>query len=144
MRLTVEDHREAIKRYSHVRPARGSKAGLCSTLCPGTRRTCTLGKGHRGPHVAHGLFKRVVAVWESETGARVSKESIKRAARAKSRSGVRTGRPIGLRTGRPVGILGALWERVLGTIGSVEQIAFLVFFLAFVGFAIHWFLLILG
>jgi hypothetical protein len=142
MRLTVEEHREAIKRYSHVRPARGSKSRLCSTLCPGTRRTCTLGKGHRGPHVAHGLFKKVVAVWESDTGAGVSKEPVGNAAHAKSRSGVGTRKPIGLRTGRPVGILEALRERVVGTVGSVEEIAFLIFFLAFVGFAIHWFLLL--
>lgn len=142
MRLTVEDHGKAIKRYSHVKPARGSKARLCSALCAGTRRTCTLEKGHRGPHVAHGLFKRVVAVWESETGARISKEPVRPPARAKPRGGVRPGKPIGLRAQKPVGMLEALWERVVGTIGSVEQIAFLIFFLAFVGFAIHWLLLL--
>lgn len=65
MRLTVEEHPEAIKRFRHVNPAR--LAGSCSVRCPGTRRSCTLEKGQRGPHVAHrGLLARVVAVWDAE------------------------------------------------------------------------------
>jgi len=65
MRLTIEKDRERIKRYGHMRPAPAWGAGRCSALCPGTSRACTLEQGHRGPHVAHGLFRRVVAVWDA-------------------------------------------------------------------------------
>lgn len=62
MKLTVEQHPESIGRYGHVRPARGGK--VCRQLCPGTTRTCSQPRGHHGPHVAHGLFRMVVAVWD--------------------------------------------------------------------------------
>jgi hypothetical protein len=59
MRLTVEENREALRRYGHIRPAaRG--AARCSARCPGATRTCTQESGHRGPHVSHGRLRKVV------------------------------------------------------------------------------------
>ena len=68
MRLTREEHPEAIKRYGHIKRARGWRVRPCAAKCPGTTRTCTRGEGHRGPHVAHGAFRKVVAVWDSDAG----------------------------------------------------------------------------
>lgn len=136
MRLTVEDNPETIKRYGHIKPARGRRTESCSTRCPGTARHCTLAKGHRGPHVAHGLFNKVVAVWDAGTGAQAAERTVTRTSQSRARSD--------LRTMRPVGVLEALWRLVVHTISSAEEIALLIFFLAFVWFAIDWLRLILG
>lgn len=65
MKLTLEDSPERLKRFSHIKPAPKRRSVLCEVKCPGTLRTCTRERGHSGPHVAHGRFKRVVAAWES-------------------------------------------------------------------------------
>jgi hypothetical protein len=136
MRLTVEEHREAIKRYGHIKPARGWKDTSCSSRCPGTARTCSRIRGHSGPHVAHGLFQKVVAVWDPDGTPRSPGTVVRRASEERARMG---GRPR-----RPFTILAALRDGVIRTISSMEEILFLVFFLAFLGFAIHWLLLIAG
>jgi hypothetical protein len=69
MRLTMEKNREAIRRFRHIRPAPFWTSARCAQKCPGTQRTCTREKGHRGPHVAHQRFRRVVAVWDAEAEA---------------------------------------------------------------------------
>ena len=139
MRLTVEEHPEAIKRYAHVKRGRGAKTRPCADPCPGTKRSCTLETGHRGPHVAHGSFGRVTAVWDS---GRPRPETSRSPARGGSRPKQSPKRPIGLRSERPTGIIERLRDGIR-TIGSLEEIVFFVFFLAFVGFAIHWLLLIM-
>lgn len=133
MRLTVEQNPESIKRYGHVKPARGTSK--CYVRCPGTTRTCSLEKGHRGPHVAHGLFRRVVAVWDvgaDSTPVAAPKLHIRRRPR----------RPIGTRSTSPVGFVEALRDLVRRAASSLEEIAWLTFFIAFVGFAVAGFLLI--
>jgi hypothetical protein len=63
LRLTREENPEEIKQYSHIKPSSLSTV-RCFAAYPGTRMTCSLEKYHSGPHVAHGLFKKVYAVWE--------------------------------------------------------------------------------
>lgn len=136
MRLTLEEDREAIKRYAHIRPAPVWTRTLCGARCPGTTRNCTLKPGHRGPHVAHGAFRRVLAVWNvrSELGTvakRPKKDVAKRAHRE-------------VWTGSVVGILGATLKRVFQAFSSVEEAAMLILLLGFLWFAADWFLRILG
>jgi hypothetical protein len=61
--LTREADRVAIREYEHIRPAPTWGPVRCFARFPGAARTCTLAKGHDGPHVAHTFFKKVVAVW---------------------------------------------------------------------------------
>lgn len=156
MRFTVEEHPRAIERYAHVKPARGWRVASCSARCPGTSRTCTREKGHRGPHVAHRFFNRVAAVWDTGSGA---SEQGRTAERGRSTRHGRTGgseptnapakrrrparKPIGLRARDFGGALEALRKLAARAASSVEEIALLVFFLAFVWFAIDWLLLIM-
>lgn len=130
MRLTVEKDPESIKRYRHIKPARGWRALACAARCPGTARTCTLHKGHRGPHVAHGMFKKVLAVWDANAEVRGSVERLRATVQTRARSGVRSR--------RPTAALGALWRGVVRIGDSIGDLALLVLFLAMVGFAIHW------
>lgn len=51
---------------------------------------------------------------------------------------------MGLRTGRPTGFLEEAWGRVARIFSSVEELALLILFLAFVWFAVDWLLLMLG
>lgn len=136
MKITVEESPEAIKRYSHIRPSpKGSMR--CSALCPGTRRTCTLERGHRGLHVAHGRFKKVVAVWEGPGRALEPRTRAKRATRASPRRDLRD---VGL-----VATVRAFWSRLVRRPQfSMEEVLLLVFALAMAGFVIDWALRILG
>lgn len=136
MRLTAETNPAGLKRYRHVRPARVPKDSLCAASCGDTRHSCDLAKGHSGPHVAHGLWRNVVAVWTTDAVAQDTASELRRPPRANS--------PVGLRAGRPTGVAEALWERVVRTISSLDELFFLVLFLAFVGFVIYWGLLIVG
>ncbi|MDH3208459.1 MAG: hypothetical protein OEO79_17800 [Gemmatimonadota bacterium] len=142
MRLTAKDHPEGIKRYAHVRPSRGWKATACSSRWPGTSYLCTREKGHRGPHAAHGWFRKVLAVWEPEAGGESSSGAAGMPAAVKSGRGPPARRPIGLRSRSPVGLLERLRSILVRGVSSLEEIVFLVFFLAFVAFAIGGFLLI--
>lgn len=130
MRLTVEKDRETIKRYGHIRPASAWGSVACAARCPGTTRTCTLEKGHRGPHVAHGFLKNVVAVWDAANGA----------APEKSRTAVGPQVPKEVWTGSLVGAVGAFWSHVARLKPAVGDVALLILFLGFVVFAVDWFL----
>ncbi len=100
MRLTADENRDAIKRYSHLRPARGSQS-RCSALCPGTRYLCTLEMGHRGPHASHGALKRIKAVWDSGSSERLAEASASRATGGATRRPSRTGSPVGFAASPP-------------------------------------------
>ena len=127
MKLTIKDNRERIKRYSHIKPApRGS--ARCFTKCPGTLHTCTLQKGHSGPHVAHGRFNKVVAVWE---------EGIKpHPVQKRARKALRVARQKGPRSGA----IAATWAAFRSLIArrglSVEEVFLLVLAISMAGFAI--------
>ena len=136
MKLTVEENRDALRRYGHIRPAaRGSAP--CSTRCPGTPRTCTLAAGHGGPHVSHGRFRKVLAVWDGPARVRHTERTRKQAVgRAARRDLRRTGFLAALRA-----FVGRLARRPQY---SMEEVLLLVFALAMTGFVIDWALRILG
>jgi len=69
MKLTISENRDAIRRYAHVRPVSRFAGDPCGVRCPGTWHRCSLKKGHTGIHVAHGLLRRVVAVWDEDARA---------------------------------------------------------------------------
>jgi len=135
MRLTAEDNPERLKRYSHVKPAPRSDGVPCSAQCPGSTRTCTLKRGHAGPHVAHqGLFRKVVAVWDKGLKLQdVDQKAIQRVV-TQARS--------------PAGRWRSLWKSVRGSLVPrpqvVETVIFLLLALSMVGFAIDWALRIAG
>lgn len=136
MKLTIEENREALRRYGHIRPAaRGSER--CSARCPGSTRTCTLESGHRGPHVSHGSFKRVVAVWDGPARARRTEIRQKQAVSAIARQDLR-------RTGFLVTLREFVARLARRPQYSMEEILLLVFALAMAGFVIDWALRILG
>lgn len=143
MRLTTEEHPEAVKRYAHMAPARGWRARSCAMRLAGSSRVCSREPGHRGLHVAHGLFTKVVAVWDADTGARASEGVPRRSEGPGPPRELRKRTPLGLRT-RPAGILELLRECLVRVVASAEELVFLVLFFAFVGFAVYWFRLILG
>ena len=68
MRLTRAENPEQIEQYGDIKPAPIFGPLRCFARCPGTHRTCTLAKGHSGPHVAHTFFKKVAAVWDELAG----------------------------------------------------------------------------
>lgn len=137
MRLTLEKDRERIKRFSHIRAASGWGVARCSVSCPGTSRVCTLKRGHSGPHVAHGWFGRVVAVWDESVGERKPAVRPKRLARKKAIKEPRT-------AGGFMGLVRAFRKRFLGRPELVEQVIFLVLALSMVGFFIDIALRVLG
>ena len=134
MRLTREENPESLRRYQHIKPARAGVSRQCLQLCPGTTRTCSREKGHAGPHVAFGLFRRVSAVWDGGEAGAGSRPP------GRVRSPKRT--PIGLRSGRPAGPLDGIKTFLLSAFSSFEELAWAVFFVAFVLFAVGGFLLI--
>jgi hypothetical protein len=135
MLITIEENRESIKRYSHVKPASSKDGAPCSARCPGSTRTCTLKRGHAGPHISHqGLFRKVVAVWDKGLKLQdVDQKAIQRV--------VAQARP-------PAGRWRSLWKSVRGTLVPrpqvVETVIFLLLALSMVGFAIDWALRIAG
>lgn len=131
MKLTVEHDRETLKRYRHTRPARGWGVRRCGARCPGSARTCTLEAGHRGPHISHGLFGKVVAVWDSE-GMGVT------ASVARLRTTLATGTGGRLRKKSTEGTAAAIWHRVAGAMDSLPEIAFLTFLAVFLGAVAYW------
>ena len=137
MRLTAKEHPEAVKRYRHVKPARGFKVVLCSEQCPGTTANCTLEKSHRGPHVAHGGFGKILAVWDAGAEVRPSPEAAIRPIEARAGGGLRADEDIGA-------LLKEAWSQAVRAIGSFEELAMIVLFLLFVGFGIYWLILMMG
>ena len=135
MKLTREENREALKRYAHVKPARWGRR-RCSTWLSGSSRSCTLGTGHSGPHVAHGTFNRILAVWD-QGGASNVPEPVRPGPSP-------TVRPP-FRWSGPVEALRAFGGRVLRRPAHfIEEAVFLVFFAAMIGFVIDWALRIMG
>lgn len=132
MKLTREQHPERLKRYRHLERARWG-ADRCGRRLGQSKRTCTLGKGHRGPHAAHGLFGRLLAVWESGDGGRPDPNRGRR---------VGPRRPVGLRSRERGGALDKL--KAMGAwIGDhAEEVLLLAFFVAFVWFAVDWLMII--
>lgn len=131
-------------RYAHIRPAPFWRK-RCGRAAPGSSRTCTRAPGHRGPHVAHSLLRRVVAVWEAQDSRANPPAGRKR----------RGGKPVGLPSKgsrRPVGLRSKGSTSLTGRMGvlakfvdeHVEEIALAVFFVAFVWFAIDWLMIILS
>jgi len=115
VRITVEQDRETIKRYGHIRPAPVWGGGRCGARCPGTSRACTLERSHRGLHVAHGMFAEVVAVWDTDTEAR------------------RWGQD-------PPSRFRPFRSRMDGASASLGDVALLIMLLGFLAFAVDWFL----
>jgi hypothetical protein len=136
MKLTVEENREALRRYGHVRPAAGGSA-RCSARCPGTPRTCTLASGHRGPHVSHGRFRKVVAVWDGPARVRHTEITRKQPVGPTARRDLR-------RTGFLVALRESLGRMIRRPQHYMEEILLLVFALAMAGFVLDWALRILG
>jgi hypothetical protein len=134
MKLTIEDNRDGIKRYRHIQPVARLGGPPCSVRCPGTQRTCTLKRGHSGPHVAHGVFRRVLAVWDAGATASGSGGKLKRVGVGFPRGG----------QGKPLGALEALRHFIVRRVPSLEEVVFLVLGLAMAGFAVDWALRILG
>ncbi len=65
MILTRKENPTEIKKYEHIKPAPTFGGLRCIARFPRAGRvTCTLAKGHAGPHVAHAIFKKVRAVWD--------------------------------------------------------------------------------
>lgn len=135
MKLTLEKNRETIKRYGHLRPAPPWGPPACGVGCPGSPRTCTREEGHGGPHAAHGLFRRVVAVWVGESGGGRTVGKRRKASAALSASA---------RDGFREGGLVAAFRALRAVVPSVEAGVFLVFFGAMVGFVIYWLFLMMG
>lgn len=136
MKLTIEDNREALKRYRHIRPAPQKGSARCSAVCPGTVRTCTLRRGHSGPHVAHGMFGRVLAVWDKGVKIPENRGGIPRPAAVVRRAGSGYGGFLAT--------LRALREKIVLKEHYIEAGLLLAFALAMVGFAIDWALRIMG
>lgn len=151
MKLTREQQPEALKRFRHLEPARWG-AERCGRRLGRSKRTCTLRKGHRGPHAAHGLFGRLQAVWEgggasagAAAGARMSEGGrTSKGAGGSPERGRRVGprRPVGVRRREEGGALAGL-KAVGAWIGDhAEEILLLTFFVAFVWFAVDWLMII--
>jgi hypothetical protein len=132
VKLTAKEDPETIKRYAHVKRARGWRSRSCGSPCAGTSYTCTRARDHRGPHVAHGGFRKVAAVWEDTHGTPRSTDPVGR------RSGTRS---VARRGADEAPTLRRYFARVFS---SPEEVIFGVMFLAFVWFAIDWLLLIFG
>jgi len=62
MRFTRKEDPEQVEQFGHIKPAPIFGPLRCFARCLGTPLTCTLSKGHSGPHVAHTFFKKVAAV----------------------------------------------------------------------------------
>ena len=136
LRLTVEANPEAVKRYRHIKPASVLSKRRCSTVWRGQRHRCTREKGHHGPHVAHSLFRKVVAVWESVGALEVVGEAAGRKSQVRTRNDLK-GRPVGLRKKSSGSVLKILEGLVRRATYHPDEIAFVLLFAVFVWFAIE-------
>ncbi len=64
MRLTLAVNPQEIEPFKHIKPAPFFGSVRCGVQLPGDTYSCTLASGHKGPHIAHAFFRKVVAVWE--------------------------------------------------------------------------------
>ena len=137
MRLTAEDNPEAVKRYLHLKAVPAWRGARCGVGCSGARQTCTLSPGHSGPHVAHGRFNRILAVWD---GSGVTAPPASKPIRATQPPSRRRRQP-----GGPVQALSGFVARVMRRPAHYsEEALLLIFFLFMVGFVIDWTLRIMG
>ena len=139
MRLIASEHGESIRRFAHLRRARSIGARSCAVRLAGTRHSCTREEFHRGPHVAHGAFRKVVAVWDTGGGPATKIGSV-RESKARQRP---TRRPVGLRTSPTGGAVSRGARRILRMIMDIEELALLLMFVAFVYFGVGWLKIIL-
>jgi len=135
MKFTIEDNPEAVRRYGHIKPASWG-AARCSAGYPEAERSCTLERDHRGPHVSHGRFRKVLAVWDAGVQVQPAGGKVKVAAKPPSRI-----RPW---DGGVVAALVSLARRVVKNAPPMEATLFLIFFLGMVVFVLDWTLRILG
>lgn len=138
MKLVAKDRPAGLDRYRHIKPARGWRVTRCGRVCPGTSYSCTRERGHRGPHVAHGWLGRLRAVWD---GPAQRSEAPSRA--PSTRTTRRRGRPVGLRPEGSKSLLERAGRALKFLDEHGEEIALIVFFLAFVWFAVDWLMIIL-
>lgn len=141
MKLVAKDRPAGLDRYRHIKPARGWRVTRCGHVCPGTSYSCTRERGHRGPHVAHGLLGRLRAVWDLPA---VRSGEPSRTPAPSSGMRRRRGQPIGLRPERSKSLLERAGRALKFLDDHGEEIALIVFFLAFVWFALDWLTIILG
>jgi len=135
MKFTIEDNPEAIRRYGHIRPATWG-AARCVAGYPDGKHRCTLERGHRGPHVSHGRFRKVLAVWDAGVQVQPAGGKVKAEARPPSRI-----RPW---DGGFVAALAAFSRRLIKKAPPMEATLFLIFFLGMVVFVLDWTLRLLG
>ena len=128
MKLTLKENPDAIGRYAHIKPAPLLGAQACSAACPGTNHTCTLAKGHTGVHVAHGRFRKVVAVWDRHAQVQEPKRLTKAGQEA---AAIRKAKKESL----PNRIKG-IWGRLVPSSHVIEATVLVVFFLGMVWWAI--------
>lgn len=121
----------------HVDANPRSPVRVCSIRRRGTRHTCSLPRNHDGPHISRGLFGRTVAEWESSATA--AGPSVRRGQVRKGRNaGLGNTRPTELRTSNPANVFTVPWSRLVGATPPIDQLVFLIFLIAFIGFAIQW------
>jgi len=136
MKLTIEQNKERLRRFSHIRPAPVWQSIRCEVKCPGTRRECSRERNHKGLHAAHNLFGKVLAVWDEGGKApvqarRQATPTIQKAPRSVKGSDAR---PLVRK------VLGLAFRRI----PSIEEAFLLLLAMAMAGFAIDWALRILG
>jgi hypothetical protein len=82
--------------------------------------------------VAHGLLRKVHAVWDGGTQLRASTAALHRSLETR---GTRL-----QDQGDPSTLFAALWARTVRALSNVEEVVFIILFIAFVFFGIDWFL----
>lgn len=129
MKLTRDDQAVSLRRYAHLRPVGHSKR--CARHCPGTRYTCSLKRGHRGPHAAHDVLRRLCAVWDSGD-----------ATHSSSPSPPARRRPSHVRSTRDESVAGWVRRWVGSVFSHLDELAMIAFFCVFVYYGFQWLLLI--
>lgn len=151
MKLTVEDNRETIKRYAHIEPAPRVGGTRCGVRCPGAPRHCTRQEGHRGPHVSHGSFGRVLAVWDGRGAParlpeRDPEETPPRLPSGKGPTAPTRppAHPRAWDESTASSLARMVWNQVVRAVSQPEEAFLFVFFLGMVAAGIYWVALILG
>jgi len=136
MKLTIEQNKERLKRFSHIRPAPIWQSIRCEVKCPGTRRECSRERNHKGLHAAHNLFGKVLAVWDE--GGKTPVQVRRRPAATVQKT------PVAVKEGKDRSLAIKILAVALKKISSIEEAFLLLLALAMAGFAIDWALRILG
>jgi len=151
VRLTVEEHPQAIKRYAHLKRARRFGMRVCYAACPSSGRTCSRESGHRGPHASHGWFSQLLAVWDCASEHRARPSAPRRRAevrRGKATTGARhrelgRQRPTGLKNRDAPSLPGRVLHALLRFLKSPDEVAFVFLFVVFIYWGIQWMVMIL-